>query len=335
MSKLITPFKVGLLVLATVAAFLVFFTFVRKGAVRGDEALRVFAYFDDATGLGTKSRVQIAGIPVGEVSEIKLEGTRAKIWLRIRRDVPVKVDATLTKRSQSILGDFLLDLNPGKPASAPMPDGGEITRVVDRGQIDEVFERLSKITDDISQVTGSLRKVLGGEEGTESLETIVNNLVKVSASMERTIGESGEKLNRVLGNFEAFSSDVRAMTAGQEQTVHQVVTNVRAITEDVRDVLQMAKRALGAGEGELRDSVASLRVTLGRLDESLKNLQSVTEKVDKGEGTLGRLVNDQRMGENLANVVDDASDFVGRLSQLQTEIALRSEFHLNQRGTKN
>lgn len=335
MTKILTPFKVGALVLVATGAFLAFFTFVQKGGFGGKESIRTWAYFSDATGLGPKSRVQIAGIPVGEVSRIELDGLRARVTLEIRRDVPLKVDARLTKRSQSILGDFLLDLYPGSPDAEPMPDGGEIRRVIDKGQVDEVFDRLNQITEDISHVTASLRNVLGGEQGSDSLETILQNLVKISASMDQTIGQAGEKLTTVLSNFESFSDDVRGMTAGQEQTVHEVVTNVKVITEDVRDVLRMAKRVMGAGEGELRDSVASLKVTLARLDQALRNMESVTAKVDRGEGTLGRLVNDKRMGDSLAQVVDDASDFVGRVTELQTEVSLRSELHLNQRGAKN
>ena len=43
--------------------------------MREDESVRLFAYFRDASGLSPRSRVQIAGIPVGEIGEIKLEGT--------------------------------------------------------------------------------------------------------------------------------------------------------------------------------------------------------------------------------------------------------------------
>ncbi|AKJ03705.1 Mammalian cell entry related domain protein [Archangium gephyra] len=56
---------------------------------------------------------------MGEVESIKLEGTRARVTVRIRRDIPMFEDATLAKRSESLLGDYLLDLNPGTEMAPP------------------------------------------------------------------------------------------------------------------------------------------------------------------------------------------------------------------------
>ena len=126
MSSWVTPFKVGLLVLVALGAFLVFRLALDTDAADSTQATTVYAYFDDASGIGPKSRVQTAGIPVGEVSGVRLEGTRARVELRIRRDIPLKTDAMLVKRSESILGDYLIDLVPGSPNAPPMPEGGEI-----------------------------------------------------------------------------------------------------------------------------------------------------------------------------------------------------------------
>src|SRR6478672_13305321 len=95
-----------------------------------DEGVTVHAYFRDASGLNPKSRVQIAGIAVGELIDIRLEGVRAKITMRIRRDLHVREDATLTKRSESLLGDYMLDLTPGTDNFRELQDGDEIKRVL-------------------------------------------------------------------------------------------------------------------------------------------------------------------------------------------------------------
>ena len=93
MKKLVTPFRVGLLVLVTGGFLFGFILFTRKGGLGKDEALQAYAYFRDASGLGPKSRIQIAGLPVGEVESIKLEGTRAKVTVRIRR-LPIRASRT-------------------------------------------------------------------------------------------------------------------------------------------------------------------------------------------------------------------------------------------------
>src|SRR4051794_31617823 len=103
MGKLVTPFRVGLLLLISMGIFVVFFTFVRKGGLSRRDSLECWGYFHDASGLGPKSRILIAGIPIGEIETITLEGNLAKVTMLIKKDVPVRVDAIVSKKSESLL----------------------------------------------------------------------------------------------------------------------------------------------------------------------------------------------------------------------------------------
>ncbi|HSP80451.1 MAG TPA: MlaD family protein, partial [Myxococcaceae bacterium] len=315
MKKLVTPFRVGLLVLVAGAFLFGFILFTRKGGLSEDESLHVYAYFRDASGLGNKSRVQIAGIAVGEVSSIQLEGTRARVSLLIRRDVDLREDAMLLKRSESLLGDYLLDLNPGTEQAEPMADGGEIRRVVDTQGMEAVFESLNKITGDIQQVTAALREVLGGDKGAGSLERIVDNLVRLSDSVDQTVRSSAEQLDAILRNFEGVSADVRSITRENEESVGKIVANIEAITQDTRNVLATVEKIVGSGgEGDLKESVASLKQTMNRLDQTLANVEEVTRKVRDGEGAVGALMSDKRLGQKLAESVEDLSELSSRIT---------------------
>lgn len=335
MKKLLTPFRVGLLVLASGAFLFVFLTFVKKGGLSEKEAITVFAHFKDATGLGKKSRVQIAGIPVGEVAQIILEGTRARVILRIRRDVGLREDAVLTKRSEGLLGDYMLDLYPGSEQADPMPEGGQIKRIGDAPGMEQVFASLSQITSDIQQVTASLRDVLGGPKGAGSLEQIVENLIRLSDTVDKTIRESSDQLAVILQNFEQVSRDVRGFTSGQEETVRDIVRNIDHITQDTRQVLATVNKVLGSGEGELKESVASLKETLNTLNSTLSNLQEVSDKIKRGEGTVGTLLADERLGQKVSESVEDLADFTSRLTQLKTEVTIKSDYLMTQGAAKN
>ncbi len=336
MPKIFTPFRVGLLVLVSGAVLFLFLTFVKKGGMTEAESIRVYAYFHDASGLTKKSRVQIAGIPVGEVGQIELEGLRAKVWLKIRRSVNLREDASLTKRSESlVLGDFQLDLNPGTTAAPEMKDGGEIKNVIDAEALASVFNTLGKITDDIQQVTTALRNVLGGEKGTGSMQNIMDNLVKLSDSIDKTVRESSTQLDQILKNVEAVSQDVRGITQGEGGTVRDALQNIDQITKDTREVMASVKKVLGANEGDLKESVSSLKGTLERLDNSLKNVEEVTTKIKEGKGPVGALVSNERLGQKLSDTVEDIADFAGRLTSLETEVGIRSEYLVTQGQAKN
>ncbi len=335
MKKLVTPFRVGLLVLASAAFLFIFLTFVRKGGMSEDESVDVYAYFNDASGLGTKSRVQIAGIAVGEVRQIELEGNRAKVWLRIRKDVSPREDAALTKRSESLLGDYMLDLFAGTQTAPELKTGQEISRVYDQQGVEQVFESLNKITGDIQEVTASLRRVLGGDKGTASLEQIVTNLRGLSESVDLTVRDTGGKLNAILSNFESFSEDVRGISQGQDAQIREIVANINRITMQVSEVLATVQKVLGSGEGELKDGVASIKQTLNRLESSLANLEEITTKVKDGEGVAGKLLTDERLGQKVAESVEELSGFADRVTRLQTEVSVRSDYLLAQGTAKN
>ncbi|HEX4620394.1 MAG TPA: MlaD family protein, partial [Myxococcaceae bacterium] len=319
--------------------------FAKKGGLSRSEATTAFAYFNDASGLTKKSRVQIAGIPVGELIATELVPVqdpktgltiaKAKITLRILRDVGLRTDASLTKRSESLLGDYMLDLFPGSEKADPLPEGGEIKRVYDQGGMEAIFNTLTTITGDIQAVTESLRKVLGGDKGTGSLERIVENLVKLSDAVETTVRASSEKLDAILANFAEFSKDVRTLSQGQEETIARIVQNIDAITRDVRDVLTTVKKIVGSGEGDLKESVASLKELLNRLNHSLTNVEEVTTNVKEGKGALGTLLNDERLGQKLSETVEDVSDFASKLTRLQIEVGVKSEYLFAQQAAKN
>lgn len=334
MKKLVTPFRVGLLVIASGVILFLFLSFAKKGGMSDDESVRVFALFKDASGLSKKSRVQIAGILVGEVVDVTLQGTKARVTLRIRKDIGVRENATLTKRSESLLGDYMLDLTAGTEDQPILQNGGEIKRVIDAQGLETVMATLTEVTKDVQQVTSALAKVLGGEKGAGTMEKIVDNLVKLSDAIEKMVRESSVQLKGILGNVEVVSSDIRSLTSGEQQTFHEIIRNIDGVTKDVRDVLASVKGVVGANEGDLKESVSSLKGTIQKLDRSLANIEEITQKVKEGKGPVGTLLSDEHMAQKITETVDDLSDFASRVTGLEAEVGIRADYAITQGQAK-
>jgi len=329
-----TPLRVGLVVAAAAVAFALGLYFIGANIGR-DKSYRVFAMFDDATGLGARSRVQIAGIPVGQVDHIELDQAtaRARVWLKIKQEYPLHRNASITKRSESILGDFLLDLTPGTPDQPLLKDGDEIRNVVRQPGMNEVFNQLSKIAGDIGAVTANLRKTLGGEEGENNLRTIVENLTRITEGIEGIIDRSQSRVDAILGNVQSFTGNLRNIGAGGEQDVLAILQNTRAATAEARDILKTIGNVVGSQDtGELKKSVGSVRSSMEKLDTSLANIREITDKINKGEGTIGRLVNDDRLAKNLEKTTSSLNDVFAGLGQLKIELQERNEFLLGCTG---
>lgn len=341
MRKLFTPFRVGLLVIFAAGMLFVLLTFVKKGGMSEKESLSVYGMFKDASGLGRRSRVQIAGIPVGEISNIELVGNRAKVWLKIRRDIGIHADATLKKRSESLLGDYMLDLYAGTDGAPLLNDGDEVRIVVDATGVDQVVDQAGKIASDVQEVTASLRRALGGEKGAKSLEALVANLVSASEGLDRAIKDNSAQLNRIVNNVEVISSDVRGITGKEKQNVALIIENVEKVSEDAREVARALREATGGGKpGEpgapgASEEANTLKDALAKLDRNLANLEEITKNLKEGKGTAGELLSDERLGKKVAETVEDVADYANRLTRLQTEVGIRSEYLFAQGAGKN
>jgi phospholipid/cholesterol/gamma-HCH transport system substrate-binding protein len=327
----LTPFRVGLFVLASLACLAIFLLILKRGALSGGQTMEVVAYFRDASGLGKRSRVQTAGIPVGEIEEIVLEGDRAKLTLRVRRDLGLRTDASILKRSESFLGDYLLDIRPGSPGAPLLPDGGIIAMVIDAQGIQSLFDSLSLITSDIQSVTHALRETLGADAGEASLQTIVSNLTKLSTLVESTARNSQENIASILENIRAVSGDVRSATRGQDTSIHEIVENIRTITNDVRSLVSEVK---GTMQGSKKEG-AEVESTLAKLDRTLDNLAQVTQDIRDGKGPLGKLITDERTGQQVNDAVQGFADYTTRVTSLKTELSLSSVYLINQGSARN
>jgi phospholipid/cholesterol/gamma-HCH transport system substrate-binding protein len=315
-------------VLAAAAAFAIGLTLIGSNIGRTG-GYTVFAYFDDATGLGVRTRVQIAGIPIGQVEKVELDpvSARAKVFLRIRKQYALHKDASIIKRSESILGDFLLDMRPGSPDQPLLQDGDEITIVLRQPGVNEVFNQMNKIAADISEVTGNLRKVLGSQEGEENLHAILSNLARLSRTLDQTVTRSSAQLDNILTNFQSFSSDVSTLTRTEQGDIVAILQNTRDATAEARDVLRTIGGMVGAHDkGELKEGAAGLKGSLEKLDKTLANVESISKKIDAGQGTIGHLVNDDKLGKDLDKAAKSLSNLFGAADSLRIELFERSEF---------
>jgi phospholipid/cholesterol/gamma-HCH transport system substrate-binding protein len=341
MSSFLTPFRVGLVVLGGIAAFIVLLSFVGRSKYSERDTYRVFANFKDATGLGPKSRVQIAGIEVGEVEEITLTpDARANVKLRIAKNVPLHRDARITKRSASLLGDFLLDIYPGTQEQPVLKDGDTIGKVVSTPGMEDVFATLGEVTRDIQAVTQSLRSLIDStEEG--SIRDVIRSMNAVALGLNNTIQKAGGRLDTILADVQRLASTVRFLASGQEQNVKDIVGNIRLFTEQANRVLASINQIIGTGQGQLTESVAGVKDTLFELQKTLRGAEEmiasaksavdttrdVVQRVDRGEGTLGKLLRDDGIAVKLDRTLSDVNALIAPVSELQLQVQMREELH--------
>ncbi len=336
-------FAVGLLVAVCGVAFLVAFTFFRKGGYSERDSYVVFAYFEDATGLTWKSRVQIAGIQVGEVSQITLEGNRARLDMRVKREIDLHADACLTKRYPStLLPDALLDATPGTvrtPSLRALPaEQREIRCVTEATSVAKLLDSLAKVSTDVQSVTRELSLMVAGSQG--SIRQIIDNLSRISSNIDRSVAASSGQIATILDNIQGFTGTLAEVTGADQERYRAITKSIQSATARLDDILAGVQQALGttgaAGskEGELNKTVAEARKSIERLNHTVAELDKVATSVGEGKSVAGKILVDERLGTKLSSAMEGVSDYVDRLTKLKLKVELRSEWYLNQAGAK-
>jgi len=251
---------VGTLAAVTGVAFLVALTFFRKGGFSDRDSYIVHTYFRDATGLTWKSRVQIAGIQIGEVDEIRLEGARARLEIRVKKDVELHADGCFTKVYPSaLLPDAVLEATPGTEATPKLIDLPEEKREIvcarSAATTQELMDAMAKIAIDVQAVTGDLAKTVTGDQG--SLREIVENLARITRQVDEVVSENGETLSQILENTRDFTGDLSEISGRDKERIHGIARNVEDLTARLNVVLASVQDIIdpqGAARGGVPDA---------------------------------------------------------------------------------
>ena len=310
--------KVGLFVALTGAAGYGIYRFVSP-QVSGGAGYTVHAYIRDATGLAPRSRVTIAGIPVGSLDSIRLENGEARLDVKVKNDVALYENATLGKKSASLLGESVIVLTPGTPDNRKLHEGDEIHIIADQTTPAEIMDEVKEIADSVKAVAGQLASSIGTAEGGQNMRLILQNLADSTDALNKTIRENREVIHDTLRNIDAITQNANPQMA-------QILDNVRVITQDVRE-LMAAQGAQSPENGTLRDTIDRLDRASKNLESTMEHADSVAGRIDRGEGTIGKLTKDDALINEVQGVAEGVNDYVQNITRLQTIVGLRSDYN--------
>jgi phospholipid/cholesterol/gamma-HCH transport system substrate-binding protein len=312
--------KVGLMIVAGLLVLVAIYFFVEERAGR-ERGYRVYALFEDAQGLVSKSRVVIAGIPVGYIDSITLENARARVDLYIEPDVALYEDARASKRTVSLLGESIIAIHPGTAGLRQLEDGDRIMVVHETVGTDALMDTVADIAESVKAVTAQLERSFGTDEAGQQMADALRNLSEAIETVNRTIKTNEEVINNTLQNVE------RLTDVGGDRLV-QILENVEVTTQDVREIISGNKEGLGRAVDDVDDTMAAVRLAAERLSAAAGDIKQVTERTAAGEGTIGRLTQDETLIDEVEGVVEGIGSVVGGFARLQTIVELRSEYNV-------
>jgi len=258
-------------------------------------------FFDQVAGLNLQSAVRIAGVKVGDVRTITLENGKARVLVGISNDVPIYADATMSLGSIGILGEKFVDLDPGHSAKGPFPLDKPVPSKAGVS-LDNLMETLSEIGKNVKGVTQALNESIGGEQGRQKLDEIVDNIRVLTAEFRSMAQENHGAINNTMANVEALSTDLREKLPKLALQFETVGKNLNAILEENRP--------------ELKAVVGDVRKLAQSFQGTADNLKTLTDRINKGEGTIGKLLNDETTVKKINDAVDNVNNLLGGFGKM-------------------
>lgn len=311
--------KVGTLFIVSICIFGTLVLRMEKLSVFGKRSQAVFiTEFNQVAGLNIKSNVRVAGVEVGTVTNIVLSGNKAVVTLGLFKKYPIYKDALASLGSIGILGEKYLSLDPGHPASGLLPEGGSI-RSKNIVSLDELTETIGDISKDIKNVTASLNETIGNNHGKQQINGIMDNIYKLTGEFRAIINENHKRINSTVTNLEQLSNDLKY---GLPNATNQFSELGKSLNEVV-----MQSRP------ELQTALANINKLTASLQSTSDNMLSITSKINKGEGTVGRLINDESTINKIHLTADHLNSMLGSIKNIDLNLDLNAMHWNNRQAT--
>lgn len=241
------------LVITTVLTWLVYVTLRRD--VRGS-TVSYAAVFTDVFGLREGDDVRIAGVRVGRVQRIELNGTLAKVSFAVQDSQRLPASVTASVTYQNIVGQRYLALAQGHPGRGGLLAPGGVIPVertepsFDIGTLLNGYEPLFAVLDP-AQVNNLTQAVIGSLQGdTAAFATLVDQtstLTKTFTGRDDALDHVIASLDRVVGSLAAQNRDFEDAIVATRQVVGQfdsrrpeLVSSVGKMTAVVRNLSRIA-----------------------------------------------------------------------------------------------
>lgn len=334
MKNLSPELKVGVFAIVVILA-LSYMTFkVGSLPFTWEKGYRLYASFSDIKGLNEKSRIKIAGVDSGTVEKIILKDGNAELTLLLDPDVKIYSDAGATLRMTGLLGDKYLALSPGASKNPLLKDGDRISNITPASDIDELTSKLTSAAADIGDMAAILKDMFGEAERKSFAETI-HNLEAVTKGLEEIIQEDRGPLNNTLRGMEKFSKALGDKGPG-------FVDDLSRLSKVLGDKGPALVDDLSKTASELsvliEENRAAIKEGMENIRSAAKSADSIARKIDRGDGTLGKLLADGKLYDSLNKVAEGAGKTLDAVERLKTFMDFRTEFNFKDskgKGTFN
>ena len=267
-----------------------------KGSSLFESKSTFYGVYDSVEGLKVSSGVIYRGYQVGQVISIQFTGERFdRVLVKFSVDKGLELPSNTLAMIQSadLMGSKVVALVPGDSHVFAV-SGDTLRSQVERGLMEQVSQQMLPLKQKAERLLGSLDSVMLIVQGLFNEET------------KKNLSNSFGSIDRTLRNLEGASGNLDTLIQGESARISSILQDVNSITGNLRNNNEEISTILG-NVSAISDSLrqASLHQTLMSLDYILATTDSIMNKINRGEGTIGALLNDNDLYYNLNQVSEN------------------------------
>ena len=270
---------VGAFVLALVAATVVIVVWIARVQFEEAPARYLIRFTGDITGLNMGSPVRYRGVPVGTVSDIRIDPKdveRVRVEVELVRSTPVKDDTVAQIAAQGVTGVAFIQLSGGTQSAPPLKakKKGELPEIGSRpSTLQELLSRLPQIFERMLTLGDRLTRLFD-DQNLDAVAKTLDNLRQLSEALGSKDGDVSKILREgrdALANLNALATETRAVAQNLDSRVGPLADNAQDTLGDLRkaiasinDVTRTIDQVVAENRGPLRDFSQNGLVELGQ-----------------------------------------------------------------------
>ncbi len=299
--KVANEVRIGLLGVIAIVIFILGYNFLKGKGIFANKRT-VTAVYSDVGGLKPANRISLNGFDVGTVNDIYVtDGDINKgitVEMAIDNDIKIPKNSKAYIVSDGLLGTKAIKLELGN-STEYLAGAGTILGDIEYGLFDKVGAELDPILNDLKGTLSSLDTAVSGIKNILN-PTAQQQLKGTIAKLDRTmtefsglaasLGQQKKKINKVMTNLDGFSTNLNKNNG----TINRTLSNLETTTQNFSKI--------------------KLEQTVTKLNTTLSSLQSTLGKVNSNEGSIGLLMNDDKLYKNLRNTSETLNNLLYDLS---------------------
>jgi phospholipid/cholesterol/gamma-HCH transport system substrate-binding protein len=259
----------------------------------GKKTYIVYFSHEISGGIAQGTDVQFAGKKVGVVTDVDVnEDHHVEVTITIDESIAIRTDAKVTIRSVGLLGgEKYMQISPGTP-QAPLLDTASVIPGEETVAIQALLEVISQVAMNTQRITTSVDHLLAsGDQPGELMitlhmaQTLINDVNTTISSVNRVLNKNEQDIHTIVNQAAHLTNQINGLVAANRGKIDTTIATVQAGVEQIPQLLSDVRTVLA-------------------------NVQDISEKIKRGEGTAGQMIMDETLHLRIQQLLDSTEDLV-------------------------